>query len=35
VADRVTALDGELTISSAPASGTILHAEIPLPATPA
>jgi signal transduction histidine kinase len=34
LADRVAALDGELTITSAPAAGTILHAEIPLPGTP-
>jgi signal transduction histidine kinase len=28
--DRVVALDGELTVTSPPGQGTILHAEIPL-----
>jgi signal transduction histidine kinase len=35
LADRVAALDGELTITSAPSAGTILRASIPLPPTPA
>jgi len=30
LADRIAALDGDLTVSSAPVSGTTLHAEIPL-----
>jgi signal transduction histidine kinase len=30
LADRIAALDGELTVTSAPGAGTILHAEIPL-----
>ena len=32
LADRVAALDGELTVTSAPGAGTTVHAEIPLPA---
>ena len=35
LADRVAALDGELSITSAPGAGTILRASIPWPATPA
>jgi signal transduction histidine kinase len=31
LADRVAALDGELTVTSVPAAGTTVHAEIPLP----
>jgi PAS domain S-box-containing protein len=31
LADRIAALDGELTVTSAPAAGTTVHAEIPLP----
>ena len=30
LADRIAALDGELTSTSPPAEGTTLHAEIPL-----
>jgi PAS domain S-box-containing protein len=30
LADRVAALDGELTVTSAPGAGTTVHAEIPL-----
>ena len=30
LADRVAALDGELTVTSAPAAGTTVHVEIPL-----
>ena len=30
LADRVVALDGELTVDSAPGRGTAVHAEIPL-----
>jgi PAS domain S-box-containing protein len=30
LADRIAALDGDLTVSSTPVSGTTLHAEIPL-----
>ena len=33
LADRVAALDGELTVTSAPSAGTTVHAEIPLPAS--
>jgi signal transduction histidine kinase len=35
LADRVAALDGEFTVTSAADAGTILRASIPLPATPA
>jgi PAS domain S-box-containing protein len=31
LADRVAALDGELTVTSVPGGGTTVHAEIPLP----
>jgi PAS domain S-box-containing protein len=31
LADRVAALDGELTVTSVPGAGTTVHAEIPLP----
>ena len=31
LADRVAALDGELTVTSVPQGGTTVHAEIPLP----
>jgi len=31
LADRVAALDGELTVTSVPTGGTTVHAEIPLP----
>jgi signal transduction histidine kinase len=31
LADRVAALDGELTVTSVPHGGTTVHAEIPLP----
>jgi PAS domain S-box-containing protein len=31
LADRVAALDGELTVTSVPSAGTTVHAEIPLP----
>jgi signal transduction histidine kinase len=34
ITDRVAALDGELTITSAPSNGTTLRAEIPLPPRP-
>jgi signal transduction histidine kinase len=30
LSDRIGALDGELTVTSRPAEGTTLHAEIPL-----
>jgi PAS domain S-box-containing protein len=31
LADRVAALEGELTVTSVPAAGTTVHAEVPLP----